>query len=476
MAWREGFAMQSVCRGLAPWLSRAEAFAWRLTCRAADAGWASMPVATRPVQHRSPREWMRFRLARAGFPDPDRLLDALVEHKTCEGGSDALAALLEDAPARTDGGLGWTPGDVDLFAMCRGLDGEWRSDDVAHYTPFVHAAFGFASPAFPTHEAVEEDGSCASERMPECLAIARQRDGYDVLPVWRRTYRLAATPDVEHHHQWPPMHAPLPSECTMGTRAPGDVCHLKFQIVMVYRGGTKGHASLTAFFEANPELPFCNVLFDGRRFRVRDWDSVWTRSATVRGGPAIRADDSREHAARKWHRFLDRVGKYRSRGFRVELVDLDTGPLRTPGGGAHRHLSRRGAEEKRVVRRASMVVPGERPPEFPWAYPKVGIFDAHLGPVRNLDDWRPTYALRQQADAHRAEIERKRDAQPAAVTTWEAGRLWRTPAHGGSAPSTPRATHARHELHRNSYEQHAMLGDRTLRAAMRRVRRMREVD
>jgi hypothetical protein len=429
-----------------------------------------------------------------------------VRNDHCHGGSDTLAALLEVDADRGRSPLHWTPNDLDVFALCRS-DTE-RSDEFFHFTPFVHAAFGFSVPFYSDEAlaALRQGGGQLPQdgRMEERLECVRERPGYDELPVWRRTYRLATHEAEKRRRRWqrmlhPALGIPASSDhddddeednalvcfteaASTGDEddAPGDEkraawrpasCSPKgaqFQIIMVRRalgpevnaelerylpvpavaalvaeyGGRDGHASLSAFFDARRELPFCNVLFDGRRFRVQDWNSIWQRAATVRGGPeAMRADEPSADAARKWARLLDRIGKYRERGFRIDLVDLDTSALRRPAGLHNWHLSRRCRRAQRP-RRASTFERGQSAPDFPWDYPP-GLFCYER--ERWPEDWRPTYRLRQQTAAARREREAKRASGPFRIVAdrW----FGHKPPGIDSAPSTPRATRARRELH-----------------------------
>ena len=450
-----------VTRMLPEYLSFAEGFAWRLVRKANNAWWLTMREANMlPIQHQIAVGWMRHRWTKAGMPNPERFLQAMVEHKTVTIGSDPLAAILS--------ATSWTPGDLDLFGMCQPREGKGkdpgptdiRDDELYHYTPFVHDAFGFTFPFLRDEEMPREADDIVrhlGDRLRERLECVTERDGYELLPVWRRRYRWLTSPIVEaersvglatHEHE----------NADEVTRL-GDACSLIFDYNLVLRGvAPHGCRSLMDLFNTPQELPFRNVMFDGHRFRVQDWDSVWTQSAVVVGGPAMHPSDDADVRMRKWKKLLDSVGKYRGRRFRVDLVNLDTTFLLQPNQAVvnmEAHAVRDGRMDPRPRRRHSWSVRVPETTKIPWM--SVYMRDGLLRSDTPSASWRPTYALRKaQADKERKKREEER-ARP-----WDGGWgviasrpiPWGRTKTPGSAPSTPRARHARLELWRKSFTGH----------------------
>ena len=441
---------------LMPWLSRAEGFAWRLVCKANETRWQAVVEERRPIQHGPPAKWMAERWRRMGFPDPHALVGALAQYAHCAAGSDVLAALL--AP------VDWTPHDLDLVGFSEDTGDRPPiktpynpsvlrapyplSHELFHHTAFIHDAFGFTG-RFYTDAEMTALGKQAptSGQLAERLDVAVQRDGYELLPAWIRSYRFVDRACRRFHmnridHAFRPR--PTASEgpddgdgdSDVGPEDDGDGdddvgpeddgdgdsdvkveqsppsrpvvdgCSLMFDYILVRRGlgpevtpiiaqylpvqagrgrndlvelvrdyaGRDGHASLPSFFDARRELPFCNVLFDGRRFRVQDWDAVWTQSAIVTG-PALDTRDSHAIIHRKWYRLLRRIGKYRDRHFTVEFAaDVSFEALRRAGP-LPSHMS----PPTQPFRRMSVpVTVPEREDaqdrERPWAY-EPGLFD-----------------------------------------------------------------------------------------------------
>jgi hypothetical protein len=509
---------------LLPWVSFAEGFAWRLVCKATNAAFLAVPESRRPIQHQSADKWMEHRWTRAGFPWARQAIQALRDHTHVEAGSDVLDALLSPAA--------WAPGDADFFGLCSESTGpRTPTHEFAHYTPFMHDAFAFPF-RFYTDAEMQALGTEApyDGRLQERLECVRRREGYELVPAWIRGYRLLTTKYIEHQDSLADVfHRPkrgidvsqqdaydgiasmfgdsdtktitdLSSTSPVASSLwPGDTCSLVFDYILIRRalgpevetllhqsyrfppaiarlvaeyGGRDGHSSIPSFFDANCELPFTAVVFDGWRFRVRDWDSVWTQSATVRG-PVMDHSDNLETKTRKWHRLLDRIGKYRSRNFSVELdchgmteallCPAGTQPTvvqrshRRRGGFRGRRGRGRGGfyggrggrsatrSATRSFRRESTPHrPGIRTTQSPWFY-HTGLIEPDR--LWNDEEWRPTHRLRHERQ--RLKLEEVKEAPTFMNDAWQP--LPDSLVHGGSAPSTPRSTHSHRELHHDRF-------------------------
>lgn len=348
--------------------SYADWFAVRLTCRA---GRDLTSVSHKLYAWQRPRDWVVQQLQARGFP-AERMCDLLIRDRHFIGGSFVLWCLLTPSA--------WLPHDVDIFALtswsCH-ADGKPTQQEFFHYTPFVHDAFAFTRAFYPDEEfaalSTDAHDQLRASGLSERLIEIKSRDGYELFPVYARGYLMALPRQADevdaddtanaadtvvdatyhtHRSSHPAgahadaalaqaqaqAHAPAPEfDYVMVQSGLGPETHHWFtplptaqvRIILEYFGHARGFTSVPAALSGVGDMAFCAVLFDGRRFRVADWEAVWTRQAHVH------VDQMAQHIEhprdtyslqKLWSRTMQRVRKYQRRGFAVDLHG-DSTPL-----------------------------------------------------------------------------------------------------------------------------------------------------
>jgi len=87
------------------------------------------------------------------------------------------------------------------------------------------------------------------------------------------------------------------------------------RIIVEYAREKPGYYSLRSYFEQTTDMGCSGAVFDGERFRVLDWKTIWTRSSSVDVDKLTATYSFYNHRQKIWTRTLQRVSKYRDRGF-----------------------------------------------------------------------------------------------------------------------------------------------------------------
>jgi hypothetical protein len=303
----------------------------------------------------------------------------------------------------------WEPKDVDFFALTRRSKEDWGEtgchmpsmQEYHHLTPFVHDLFDFKRP-FLTDEqqmrlaSVHHQQQSPRAKHEEKLYCVEPRDGYILFPLYARTYETRDTHALFDYIL-------VQDGMDQGTHCwfPSCITSSLADLIIQYAGLRTGYSSVQAMFQAVRDMGFCQVLFDGQRLHVEDWESIWTRSSVVDMDNIRLPQPTHENRMKLWARTLHRVSKYRDRGFNVTLI-----------GDTRCFFQKYEDDERCIARRHSLASTRGFP------FPNVPRFQAHEGIlVEDVNSrtcreygccgsWRPTARLmrEQKAREHKTTI------------------------------------------------------------------------
>lgn len=87
-----------------------------------------------------------------------------------------------------------------------------------------------------------------------------------------------------------------------------------------------GHKSIIEFMDQYSAFDFCQCIYDGKQLRVKNWDSIWTRSCSLNVGNLRFLDgEALGYIPNTLEKILirnhGRRAKYENRGFKIEIRD-----------------------------------------------------------------------------------------------------------------------------------------------------------